>query len=101
MTTTNNMPGFTAETSVYKTNGRYRLTTRSVGRADAHIGLAQVFRPRPDDGGLRANCSSTDGQANRSCGGDCVAGAQTCMCFAAPQPTPGAGPVARPILVRA
>ena len=36
---TMNMPGFTAEASLYKTNGHYRLTTRSAGRADAHLGL--------------------------------------------------------------
>ena len=42
-----NMPGFIAEASLYKTSGHYRLTTRSAGRADVHLGLAQFALPVP------------------------------------------------------
>lgn len=41
------MPGFTGEASVYKASGHYRLSTRSAGRADVHLGLAQFALPLP------------------------------------------------------
>jgi len=43
-----NIPGFTADVSLYKTSGHYRLAVGMAGMTTMHIGLAQFMRPLPD-----------------------------------------------------
>jgi hypothetical protein len=45
-----NMPGFTAEASLYKTNQRYQLLASWAGVTRVYVGLAQLLRPPPEDG---------------------------------------------------
>src|SRR4051794_17180734 len=45
-----NMPGFTAEASLYKTNQRYQLLASWAGVTRVYVGLAQFLRPPPEDG---------------------------------------------------
>src|SRR5688500_19217621 len=51
-----NMPGFTADKSVYKATGHYRLLAISAGETNAHIGPAQFALPIPQDGDGGQSC---------------------------------------------
>lgn len=42
------MPGFTAEASLQKTNGRYRLAVNRAGGASTRVGPAQFLLPDGD-----------------------------------------------------
>ena len=54
-----NMPGFNAETSLYKTNGHYWLATSGASMAGVSIGLAQLpFPDGPPGPFCRPRCSS-------------------------------------------
>ena len=82
-----NMPGFTAETSLYKTSGHYRLTTGSAGGADVHVGLAQLALPAP----LLKGCGLCvpDSDSPTGCSKTCISNGeeiqQNCTC--PPPPT--------------
>jgi hypothetical protein len=59
-----NLPGFSADASLYKTSGHYRLSASAASMATVRIGLAQVRPPLPD--------GFPDGQFCRPGCGPCV-----------------------------
>lgn len=62
-----NMPGFTAEASVYKTTGQYHLAAGCGDSPPSFVGAAQLLRRQPIDGdgppwpGTTGTCAPTCG----------------------------------------
>jgi hypothetical protein len=72
---TTNMPGFTAEASLFSRRGHYQqLATNFNPEAAVHLAL------RISRGPLAATCTSTDGGSTCHCAGACWAGQSGCGC---------------------
>lgn len=82
----NNLPGFTAETTLQRLSGHYRRSTNGT------TGSATVVQPALRFGGLNATCTSTDGTSTCTCP-VCAAGPNTCTCL---PPTTNPNPPGKP-----
>jgi len=82
----NNLPGFTAETTLQRLSGHYRRSTNGT------TGSGTVVQPALRFGGLNATCTSTDGTSTCTCP-VCAAGPNTCTCL---PPTTNPNPPGKP-----
>lgn len=83
---TMNMPGFTADASLYKASERYQQGPLSAPMA---FGVQAELRI---GGGLNATCTSGDGKNTCVCADICAAGPNSCVCQPIPPPTGGGKP---------